>query len=269
MLLVALTVVGLAACSTTAPATQPSPPSTSEPSGEVVVFAASSLTDAFNDAKVAFQAKYPKVTMTYNFGGTPALRTQLEQGARADVFASANQEQMDLAIKNHAVQGPSQAFTSNRLVVITPADNKKVQTLADVAKPGLKLVLALKEVPVGGYARDALSKMNASEQFGADFSSKVLSNLVSEEQSVRQAVAKVVLGEADVAIVYGTDVTPDVAPKVKTIAIPDRYNVLAVYPIATVKGAPNVAAGQRFIEFLLSAEGQAILAKRGFGGVPH
>ena len=176
---------------------------------------------------------------------------------------------MDLAIKNHAVQGPSQAFTSNRLVVITPADNKKVQTLADVAKPGLKLVLALKEVPVGGYARDALSKMNASEQFGADFSSKVLSNLVSEEQSVRQAVAKVVLGEADVAIVYGTDVTPDVAPKVKTIAIPDRYNVLAVYPIATVKGTPSVAAGQRFIEFLLSAEGQAILAKRGFGGVPH
>jgi molybdate transport system substrate-binding protein len=232
------------------------------------VFAASSLTDAFNNAKTAFQAKNPKVSITYNFAGTPTLRTQLEQGAKADVFASANVQQMDLAVNSGVIQGGAVLFAANKLVVVTPASSALVNTPGDLARPGVKLVLALKDVPAGGYARDAIAKMDASGKYGRGFASRTLANLVSEEPHVKQALAKVALGEADAAVVYGTDVASDVSAKVRQIAIPDRFNVLALYPIAVVKGASNAPAAEQFIAFLRSPEGQAIMARQGFGGVP-
>jgi molybdate transport system substrate-binding protein len=234
-----------------------------------MVFAASSLAEAFNEVKAALQAQHPGLSITYNFAGTPTLRTQIEQGAKADVFASANGPQMELAVKAGVTQGKPVLFAANRLVVVTPGNSAKVQALGDLARPGVKLVLALRDVPVGGYAREAIGRMGASGEFGADFSDKALANVVSEEPNVRQTLSKVALGEADAAIVYTTDVTPDTSLRVKQIPIEDRFNVLALYPIAMVKGAAHPTAAEHFITYLRSPDGRAILARHGFREVPQ
>jgi molybdate transport system substrate-binding protein len=136
--------------------------------------------------------------------------------------------------------------------------------LQDLAKPGVKLVLTNKEVPVGNYSRQALAKMSQDAAFGSDFATRVLANLVSEETNVKQVVAKVQLGEADAGIVYSSDVTPAVRGAVKVLAIPEPFNVIAQYPIAVVRDAPNAAGARAFIDYVLSPAGQAILTKHGF-----
>ncbi len=231
---------------------------------KVTVFAAASLTDAFNEIADKFKQQNPGVTFDFNYAGSQQLRTQLEQGAVADVFASANTTEMNNAIKSDlAVSGTQKTFVRNRLAVIVPKDNPGgVTELKDLAKPGLKIVLAAPSVPVGGYALTALNKMNVD--FGATFSQTVLSNVVSQEDNVKQVVAKVQLGEADAGIVYSSDVTPDAAAKVTKIDIPDKYNVLATYPIAVLKAAPQADLAAKFVDYVLSADGQAILAKWGF-----
>jgi molybdate transport system substrate-binding protein len=273
--LIALATVGCTTTQGTAPATLPAAATPSplgvtsqDLAGELVVFAASSLTDAFTEMKTAFESEHPNVTIAYNFAGTPTLRTQLEQGALADIFASANQQQMEQAAQSGVIEGSPVIFTSNKLVVITPSDEEGVRELSDLANDGVRLLLALEDVPVGVYARDSIDKMAQSGQFGANFSEEVLSNVVSEEPNVRQVVAKVMLGEANAGIVYVTDITGDAVGQVRTIQIPDQYNVLAVYPMAQVKNAKNSPAAQAFIEFVRSPQGQAILAKYGFGGIP-
>lgn len=159
----------------------------------LTVFAAASLSDAFGEIGQAFEAAHPGVTVKFNFGGSQALRTQIEEGAPADVFASANAQEMDrLAAAGLAVDTP-QTFLSNKLVVILPADNPAaLEKLEDLARPGVKLVLAAGEVPVGQYARQALDLMN--DGFGAEFKEQVLANVVSNEDNVRQVVAKVQFG---------------------------------------------------------------------------
>src|SRR5262245_24756944 len=225
------------AAATTAAPTSASKPAVAVGANELVVFAAASLTEPFNELGPQFGAANG-AKVTYNFAGTPQLRTQLEQGARADVFASANKEQMDQALKSGVVTGETPVFVQNRLVVITPKENPgKVEKLEDLARPGLKLVTTAKTVPVGQYTQDALAKMSKDARFGADFQGKVTGNVRSEEADVKQVVAKVRLGEADAAVVYATDVSPAVAPDVKTIAIPDEFNTVADYPIAVVKDA--------------------------------
>jgi molybdate transport system substrate-binding protein len=233
--------------------------------GRITVFAASSLTDSFNEIARDFEVRYPGVEVRFNFGGSPTLRTQLEQGARADVFASADQSQMDLALQNGAVASAGRVFVRNSLVVITPRDNPgRINALADLRRSGLKLVLAAPEVPVGAYARQALSAMDKDPAYGAGFSDAVLKNVVSLESNVKQVVAKVELGEADAGIVYGTDVTPSVAPKLAEIAIPPQFNVIAEYPIALTQSPGNAPAAQAFIDFVLSSAGQTILKKYNF-----
>jgi len=231
---------------------------TLRPSGELSVFAAASLTEPFTEMGKRLEMAYPGLKVVYNFGGSPALRTQLEQGAHADVFASADAIQMEQAKKGEVVQGETPIFVKNRLVVITPKANPgKVTEFRDLAKPGLKLDLANAKVPVGNYSRQAFSK--ASAEYGSGFEKSVLGNIVSEEENVKQVVTKVQLGEADAGIVYVSDVTPKVSKDVLTVAIPDAYNQLATYPIALTKGVQNRAAAEVFIAFVLSAEGQAIL----------
>jgi molybdate transport system substrate-binding protein len=235
------------------------------PSGKITVFAAASLTEAFNEIARAFKEAYPGAEIDFNFAGTPTLRTQLEQGARADVFASANLEQMDLAKQSGVVEQASSSFARNSLVIITPSDNPaKIESPADLARDGLKLVLAQEDVPVGAYTRQALTAMAADASFEAGFSDAVLGNVVSLESNVKQVVAKVELGEADAGIVYGTDVTPEVASKLYKIEIPDAFNVIAEYPAALTTDRSNEPLARAFIDFLLSAEGQAILTKYGF-----
>lgn len=231
---------------------------------KITVFAAASLTDAFNEIGDKFKQQNPGVTFDFNYAGSQQLRTQLEQGATADVFASANTKEMNTAIQSGVVvSGTQKTFARNRLAVIVPKDNPgAVNELKDLARPGLKIVLAVPSVPVGGYTLTSLDKMNAD--FGATFSQTVLSNVVSQEDNVKQVVAKIQLGEADAGMVYSSDVTPDAAEKVTKIEIPDQYNVLATYPIAVLKAAPQADLAAKFIDYVLSADGQATLAKWGF-----
>lgn len=230
----------------------------------LTVFAASSLTDAFDEIGAKFGDTHPGVKVVFNFAGSQQLRQQLEQGARADVFASANNMEMDAAIKSGSIaSGTPQVFVRNRLAVIVPRDNPgRVQSLRDLAKPGLKIVLAASNVPVGSYSLTALGKMNG--QFGATFSPTVLSNVVSFEDNVRQIVAKVQLGEADAGIVYTSDVTPAAAEKVTTIDIPDPFNIVASYPIASLTSTPQPDLAADFIAYVMSSDGQSILKKWGF-----
>ena len=191
----------------------------------LIVFAAASLTDAFTEMGAAYEAANPGVTVTFSFAGSPILRTQIEEGATVDVFASANKKEMDALVSSGMVNAEApKALLTNDLVVILPAANPAgVAQLADLAKPGLKLVLAAEEVPVGNYTRQSLEKMNA--QFGSGFRERVLSNIVSNEDNVRQVLAKVQLGEADAGIVYRSDAVA--APDLKTIEIPTDMNVIA------------------------------------------
>ena len=266
----------LAACAapatpTPAPTTAPKPAATSAAvtaggaADELVVFAAASLTEPFNELGPQFGAANGGAKVTYNFASTPALRTQLEQGARADVFASANKEQMDAALKSGVVTGETPVFAQNKLVVITPKDNPgKVEKLEDLARPGLKLVTTAKTVPVGQYTQDALAKMSKDARFGPDFQAKVTANVKSEESDVKQVVAKVQRGEADAAVVYSTDVSAKVAPEVKTIAIPDQFNTIADYPIAQVKGAAQPELAKAFMAFVVSGAGRDVLKRFNF-----
>lgn len=234
-------------------------------SGNLTIFAASSLTAAFNDMAKQIEAANPGTKLSLNFGGSPTLRTQLDQGAKADLFASADEPNMQGAQQDGTIAGQPRIFAQNRLVLIVPAKNSAgITTLQDLAKPGIKLVLAQQDVPVGNYARQSLTKMGQDASFPTGFTDKVLKNVVSNETNVKQVVAKVQLGEADAGIVYTTDVTPDVRSAVKQIAIPDALNVIARYPIAQVKGAANAAGAQGFIDYLVSPAGQAVLAKYGF-----
>src|SRR5262245_44060260 len=264
-----------AAAPTTAPAAAPTTSATAAPTAapkpavavganELVVFAAASLTEPFNELGPQFGAANG-AKVTYNFAGTPQLRTQLEQGARADLFASANKEQMDQALKSGVVTGETPVFAQNKLVVIVPKDNPgKVEKLEDLARPGLKLVTTVKNVPLGQYTQDALAKMSKDPRFGPDFQQKVTLNVKSEEQDVKQVVAKVRLGEADAAVVYATDVSPAVAAAVTVIPIPDEFNTVADYPIGQVKGAAQPDLAKSFMAYIISGPGVDVLKKYGF-----
>ena len=233
--------------------------------GQLTVFTAASLTEAFKEMGDNIEQANPGTKVTFNFAGSPTLRTQLAQGARADVFASADEPNIQGAQKEGTIASEPRLFVRNQLVAIVPAANPaQVMRLQDLAKPGVKLVLTNKEVPVGNYSRQALAKMSQDVAFGSEFATRVLANLVSEETNVKQVVAKVQLGEADAGIVYSSDVTPAVRGAVQVLAIPDAFNVIAHYPIAVVRDAPNAAGAHAFIDYVLSPAGQAILTKHGF-----
>jgi molybdate transport system substrate-binding protein len=238
---------------------------TSKISGNLTIFAAASLTEAFNEMKTEIEAANPGTKLTFNFAGSSALRTQLTQGAAADVFASADMVNMDPVVQAGDISGDTSIFARNKLVIVVPADNPgNVSDVKDLAKPGLKLVLAQEQVPVGNYARQALDKLNDDPTYGSDFKDKVLANLASNELNVKDVLAKVQLGEADAGIVYATDAASAAQSKVKTIDIPDQFNIIAQYPIGVVTSGSNPAGARAFIAYLLSPVGQAIMAKYGF-----
>ncbi|MEO8607397.1 MAG: molybdate ABC transporter substrate-binding protein [Chloroflexota bacterium] len=235
-------------------------------SQNLTVFAASSLTDAFNEIGAAFKADHPGVDITFNYGGSSTLATQLvDGGAPADIFASANAMQMQAAVDGNRIAGKPVTFVKNRLVLIVPADNPAgIQSLHDLANSGVKLVVAAKGVPVRGYTDAMLEKLAADPLYGEAYRTSVVGNIVSEEENVRQVAAKVSLGEADAGIVYRSDVTPDVNDKVQALPIPDSLNTLATYPIAVTNDSANANLAKQFIDYVTSDAGQDTLVKWNF-----
>jgi molybdate transport system substrate-binding protein len=263
ILLLALFLAGCApAAATTSPTDTAVPLTDTTEPRTLHVFAAASLTDAFTQIGRNFEAANPGTTVNFNFAGSQALQTQIEEGAPADVFASASKTNMDaLVADNFVTQDAPEQFLNNKLVVIVPKDNPAgLATLEDLAKPGIKLVLAADAVPVGKYALQALDLMDA--KFGNGYKTRVLANVVSNEDNVKQVVSKVQLGEADAGIVYTSDGVA--APELKTIEIPVDLNVIAKYPIAALAKSKNIDLANAFIAYVLSADGQAILQKWGF-----
>jgi len=218
-------------------------------SGELKVFAAASLTAAFTELGQQYTSANGGTKVTFNFAGSQALATQIQQSAPADLFASADIPNMD-KVKD-LVRTPQNFASSQLQIVVEKGNPKGVMGLDDLANPDLKVVLAAPDVPAGKYAAQILGKANVTVK------------PVSEEDNVKAVVTKVSLGEADAGIVYVTDVTAG-GDKVEGVEIPETQNVLATYPIATVKASKNADMAQAFMELVLSAEGQQVLKQYGF-----
>jgi len=248
----ALTAMLLVTCGGS-PSTASTPTPSPDPvTGSINVFAAASLTAAFKEEGTAFQAKHANASVVFNLAGSASLVTSIDNGAPADVFASADLPNMQKVVAAGNAIGQPANFASNRLQIVVAAGNPKgIKGLADLANAGTVLILCAPAVPCGNYANQALTKA------GVKVTPK------SQEQDVNAVISKVSQGEADAGIVYVTDVKA-AGQKVQGVDIPDDQNVIASYPIATVKGGANSKGGQAFIDFLLSAAGQAVLANYGF-----
>ena len=218
----------------------------------VSVLAAASLTEAFRTIGKAFEAAHPGTTVEFNFAGSSTLARQIVEGAPADVFASADDENMKKVVDTGDVAGTPQRFVRNGLALVVPRGNPKhVKSLADLARPGLIVSLAAPGVPVGRYAAEAFAKANTPVPDA------------SREADVKAVVTRVSMGEADAGVVYVTDVGAG-GDKVEAVPIPEAQNVHASYPIAVLKGAPNPPGARDFVAYVLSPSGQRVLAASGF-----
>ena len=227
----------------------------------LTVFAASSLTDAFEDLATGFEAANPGVDVLFNFAGSSDLAAQLAEGAPADVFASANNRQMQAAKDAGRIAGAPVTFVKNRLVLVVPSDNPaNITGLRDLADDGVLLVVAAPDVPVRDYTNTMLDRLAADPSYGEAYREAFMANVVSEEQNVRQVSAKVALGEADAGIVYLSDVTPDISDAVLALPIPDSLNTIATYPIAVTDDSAAPELAQAFVDYVISDAGQATLA---------
>jgi molybdate transport system substrate-binding protein len=228
-------------------------PSAAQLSGSITVFAASSLTDAFDTVAEGFKAQHAGTGVTFNFGSSSTLAAQIGNGAPADVFASADEANMQKVSDADLVDGTPAIFATNRLeIAVAPGNPRRIGGLADLAKPGTVVVLAARTVPAGAYALDALAKAG------------VVLTPASQEVDVRAVLNKVALGEADAGIVYVTDVF-SAEGRVSGVEIPERQQVVARYPIAVVRDSRNAALARAFVAYLLSDAGRRVLAGAGFG----
>ncbi len=235
-------------------------PAAAPKESKVVVFAATSLQDAFAALSKGFEKAHPGTKVTFNFAGTQELRTQLEQGAAVDVFASADQTQMDALVTAGRASGPVVFARNEPVIVVAREATGKVRAIADLPS-AKRIVVGVPEVPIGRYTVQILDKANA--KLGAAFRSKVEARIVSRELNVRQVLAKVSLGEADAGIVYRTDAR-SAGDGVGIVAIPLDVNVIAEYPIALVTNAAHPTLARAWIDYVMSADGLKALAKAGF-----
>jgi len=252
-----LALAGLPASSPAASAQTPAEP-------ELVVFAAASLSGAFQDLGAAFEKANPRTRVRFNFAGSQQLAVQLEQGARADLFASADERWMTYVAERRLLAEPARPFARNRLVVILPASNPaRIGRLEDLARPWVKLVVGAESVPVGAYTRRVLARLATAPGFPAGYERKVLANVVSQEENVKSVVAKVQLGEADAGVVYLSDAVGSVARHLRLLPVPGDRNVVAQYPVARLREARAPAAAAAFVQLVLGPEGQVTLRRSG------
>jgi molybdate transport system substrate-binding protein len=247
------------------------PPASTGAETSLTVFAAASLSEILSEIGRRFSLARPGVVLNLNAAGSQQLAQQIVQGAPGDIFASANEKQMNAAVESgRIISGTQQVFAHNHLVIIVPTDNPaKLTSAQDLSRPGVKLILAATEVPAGQYSLEFLAKASVDDGFGVDYQAGVLANLLSYEQNVRAVLAKISLGEADAGIVYASDVvqaggTLTGASQVQRIQIPDRFNVIVSYLMAPLADSPRLELAQQFINYALSLEGQRILADYGF-----
>ncbi|MDQ6725469.1 MAG: molybdate ABC transporter substrate-binding protein [Actinomycetota bacterium] len=252
VLALSLLTVASACGSDTASPTAAAPTSVaSRATGSVTVFAAASLTESFNDLQTALKTSDPALTVTYSFGSSGALVTQIQQGAPADVVATADTDTMKKLRDASLIEAPV-TFAKNRLdILVAPRNPKGVKALSDLSRSDLKVVLGDDAVPVGKYGAQALAAAGVTVK------------PVSKEVDVKAAVAKVTSGEADASIVYVTDVNA-AGSKGQGVDIPDAQNVIAQYPIAVVTAAKNHAAAAAFVDSVVKGAGQTALHQRGF-----
>jgi molybdate transport system substrate-binding protein len=241
-----------------------------KPTSKLNVFAAASLAESFTELGKRYEQAHPDVSVTFNFAGSNVLRLQIEQHAPADVFASANEHEMKALLADGLVRTDSiHVFAGNHLTILVPASNPaNITTLADLAKPGLKLVVADKAVPAGAYFLKALQRATESPDYGKQFSEKVLANVRSREENVEAVVTKVRLGVADAGIAYQSDLSGSASSVLKGIDIPAAINPSAEYPIAVVSNGTASPTANDFESFVLSPQGQSVLAAHGFLAAP-
>ncbi len=221
-------------------------------SGDITVYAAASLTDAFGEAADAFEEAHPGVTVELNFAASSALREQILAGAPADVFASANTSNMDQVTAADAAEGEPEIFALNTLEIAVPAGNEAgVDGLDDFGNPDLLIGLCAAEVPCGQFGREALSKAGVTPAEDTD------------EADVRALLTKVESGDLDAGLVYTTDVLA-AGDDVDGVEVPDEFNVVAEYPIASLSASASPDVAATFVEFILSPDGQDILESFGF-----
>lgn len=225
----------------------------------LVVFAAASLREAFAVIGAEFERLHPGARVAFNFAGTQELRRQLEHGARADVFASADRRHLSELHENGAVSAP-RVFARNEPVVVVASDDAAIRTLADLPSVE-RLVVGVSEVPIGRYTRRILERAESS--YGPGFAASVQARVVSREFNVRQVLTKVSVGEAQAGFVYRTDAA-QAGEGVRVVSIPPDLNVLAEYPIAVVADAPHPQSARAFVDLVLSPAGQAALENAGF-----
>src|SRR5215213_7017255 len=229
----------------------------------LTVLAASSLIDAFGVLANRFEEQNPGVKVKQSFESSSTLLAQIQQGAPADVFASAAEEEMNTAVEDGLVKGDPEVFVKNREIVMVPKDNPAhILRFRDVAKPDVELVLAGRDVPAADYAMEILGK--AKGEYESDFEKDVLSNVVSRESDVRASVNRVVVGDADATFGYASDYTPDIRDKVKVVQIPPDLNIVATYRIAALEDAKSLGLAKKWIELVTSQEGQRVLQKWNF-----
>jgi molybdate transport system substrate-binding protein len=248
-----LFVLALVSCGGTAPLSGPSSSaSTAAPSGTITVFAAASLTEAFGRVGDDLTRLYPATHYIFNFGSSSTLATQIASGAPADLFASADEPNLQKVVDAKLVDGAPAIVATNRLqIAVAPGNPKRISSLADLARKDLVVVLAAPSVPAGRYARDALTKAG------------VTLAPASQEVDVRAVLNKVALGEADAGIVYVTDIK-SAGARVGGVDVPEQHQVLARYPVAVVRDSRNPRLSALFVQYLLGPGGQRVLGDFGF-----
>ncbi|CAN5859205.1 molybdate ABC transporter substrate-binding protein [soil metagenome] len=229
---------------------------------ELTIFAASSLSDVFEELGEEYERDHPDVQVRFNFAGTSTLLTQLDQGAPADVFASADMAKMEAALQAGIVTDP-EVFAKSYPAIIVPSGNPaRVESLHDFGRTDLDLVLAQDGVPIAEYTKAILKR--ADVRYGGNFQNRVMENVVSREPDVRAAASRVTVGEADATFVYASDVTPGMRRGVDVVEIPKKLNVTATYPIAAVTDAPNPDLARDWVELVQEEEGQRAVGDWGF-----
>lgn len=230
--------------------------SSAAPARSLTVFAAASLQKTFTVLVKTFEASHPGVTVVINFAGSQTLASQLVEGASADVFASANETQMKVVTDAGLATGQPTIFATNQLMIAVPPDNPAgIASFGDLTRKGLALVVCAPAVPCGA----ATQKVEQATGVRLD--------PVSEEQSVTAVLSKVQTGEADAGLVYRTDVIA-AGGSVRGITFPESVQAVNRNPIVLLKGAPRAELGRAWIDLVLGAQGQSVLADAGFGGAP-